>query len=352
MNDRHVTTVSITVLVLAVTMSGPARADEYDPSSLCVSATPTAADLTTMLATIQANTVAEISAAGGVSVHREDSRESETYALDVAQQLSRDDLDVHTPFTAYAAHHFREGVTGVVYAGHIKGDTDDEAGQITLRALAKNQIWVREAYLDDKMTIAEMNLQAVKVSDFSWLQQSAGDQDSVHTFTCAVNDSAQLLLTDQHVEEGVPESAAFTVDFTPDGALAEVRNTWTSAPSKAPIVRTSTLTYPGATIRLPASISAQQWQILQVRTTFAALAAHSLSAARAKVKNVSGHAARVGAVRRVAKAHAAGFFWTARSTRVPDGARVSTAKPNGSKSSWKFTMTVVGTKVRMTSNLP
>jgi hypothetical protein len=294
----------------------------------------------------------KISATGGVTVHQQDARENQTYTLDSAQRLSREDLDVHTAFTAYTQHHFREGATGVVYAGHLKGDADDEAGQIALKSLAKSQIWVQETYLDDKMTLAEMNLQAIKISDFSWLQQSAGDEDSVHTFTCAVNDSAQLLLTDQDVEDGVTESAALTVDFTADGALAAMRNEWTSLPSKAPTVRTGTFAYPGVTISVPASISAQQWETLQVRTTFAALAAHSLSAARAKVKKVSGHAARVAAVRKVVKALAAGYFWTTRSIRVPDGVRVSTAKRNGSKSSWNFTMTVVRGRVRMTTNLP
>lgn len=201
------------------------------------------------------------------------------------------------------------------------------------------------------MTADEMNLKAINISDFSGLQQSADDTFSTHVFTCGVNGSGQHVLTDRY-SDGVDHlSRDYTLDFTSNGALATLQSEFNGSKFTTPITRTGTFTYPGPAITLPASISAKEWELMQVHSTFAVLKVQALAAARAKVKKTSGQAARVTAVRKIAKTKAGQYFFTTKTASVSRGIRVSTAKFNKSKSSWYFTMTVTGAKVALKTNL-
>jgi hypothetical protein len=364
MKHGYYASTSIAAVVLVTALCGPARADDgdsgYDPSPLCASAAPSASDVVAALATIRTAIAAEAEAAGGLGVSQQNPHESITHRLDRVQQMSRQDVAVDGS-SASTTHQVIDGVNGDTYAGHLVGDKGDARGQLALKALGQTESWVKLAAAGSEMSTDAMVLAAIATSDVARLQDSATDSTAAHAFTCVVqqptDDSltglARLVLTDRYQQSSRTElSQVYTLEFNPTGALATLRTEVTINAATTAQVRTGTFAYPGAPVTPPPVITAKQWDAALVRGSFTALQARSLAGARAKVKKVAGHAARVNAVRKLAKADAAGFFRAARSSAVRDGVTVTTARARGGTAVWSFTLTVAGAKVTVRSNLP
>lgn len=353
MRISRATPILIALVAGATAVAAPAQAAGYDPTPLCASATPTGAQLGTALSTIRTNTRAAAGAAGGLTIDAAQKGFTAAYRLDAADRRSRTDISAAlSPFTFWS-HDLVDVARGASYTGHLATDGRDEKAALALLK-KKSEVWT--AATDSgpgPLTVDDLVDLGLDQSAFGGLVFNSTDAAVKHAFGCSVDPEGRLVLTDRFSFPGLTVTGTHTYSFTDTGALVAIAYADRTNGLKSPAY-TEAFGYSAVEVALPTSTATPKaWDVALVQAGFANLQADTVKAVKAKVAAQKTKAKRVAALRAVAAAQVKTYQQgTATTTKVTNGVTVKAAKAYSKQQHWSFTLTVQGTKLKLTSNLP